>query len=75
MIRKIALTAAIVLGTATVALAAESDPNLLNRYPGHNMTQSGHLVSSDVALTGGRTAAGGEQAIFDRASRSSGGGY
>jgi hypothetical protein len=74
MFSKIALTAAIILGTASVALASESDPNLLNRYPGYNMTQSG-FVTSNVALTGGQAYKGGEQAQFDRASRSSGGGY
>jgi hypothetical protein len=75
MFSKIALTAAVVLGTATVALAGESDPNLLNRYPGYNMTQSGtSLVSRNVALTGSHVATG-EQSIFDRASRSTGGGY
>lgn len=74
MFSKIALTAAIVFGTATVALASESDPNLLDRYPGFNMTHSG-FASSNVALTGGKSVVSGEQAIFDRASRSTGGGY
>ena len=33
MITKTALIAALILGTASVAMASEFDPNLGNRYP------------------------------------------
>jgi len=33
---KIALIAALVAGTASIASAQEFDPNLANRYPGYN---------------------------------------
>jgi hypothetical protein len=33
---KIVLVAALVLGSASVALAQDADPNLLNRYPVYN---------------------------------------
>jgi hypothetical protein len=36
MITKTALTAAIILGTASFALATEHDQNLANRYAGFN---------------------------------------
>ena len=68
---KTALTAALVFGSVSVALASEFDPNLGNRYPQAN-TQM--FQSSNVALTG-KAATSGEQAWFDRASRSFGGGY
>ena len=67
---KTALTAALVIGSVSVALAGEFDPNLGNRYP-QATTQ---MQSSNVALTGS-TVIGGEQASIDRASRSFGGGY
>src|SRR5437868_6965629 len=53
MIRNIALAAALVFGTATVALSQEADPNLFNRYPAYNMTKGvGAWQSRSVALTG-----------------------
>ena len=67
---KTALTAALVIGSMSVALASEFDPNLGNRYP--QATQS--FQSRNVALASG-TVVGGEQAWIDRASRSFGGGY
>lgn len=78
MLTKTILSAAIIFGTASVALASESDPNLLNRYPVYNMTKqvaAPAFQSSNVALTGGHAIISGEQAQFDRASRSTGGGY
>ncbi len=33
---KLALAIALVAGTASVALAQDADPNLLNRYPAYN---------------------------------------
>lgn len=67
---KTALTAALVIGSMSVALASEFDPNLGNRYP--QATQS--FQSRNVALGQG-TVISGEQAWIDRASRSFGGGY
>jgi hypothetical protein len=69
---KTALTAALVIGSVSVALASEFDPNLGNRYP-QATTQV--MQSRNVALTGGYVAKSGEQAWIDRASRSFGGGY
>ncbi len=67
---KTALTTALVLGSLSVALASEFDPNLGNRYP-----QATQMQSRNVALSGGQTVVRGEQAWIDRASRSFGGGY
>jgi len=62
---KIALAAALVLGSASVALAdgGEADPNLLNRYPAYNgaVTSQGAVQtqrtfqSAPVALRRGGT--------------------
>jgi hypothetical protein len=38
---KIAVAAALVLGSASVALAQDADPNLLNRYPAYNGAVAG----------------------------------
>ena len=67
---KTALTAALVLGSVSFALASEFDPNLGNRYP----QATSQMQSRNVALTG-QTVVGGEQAWIDSASRSFGGGY
>jgi hypothetical protein len=66
---KTALTAALVLGSVSFALASEFDANLGNRYP----QATSQMQSRNVALTG--AVAGGEQTWIDRASRSFGGGY
>jgi hypothetical protein len=68
---KTALTAALVIGSMSVALASEFDPNLGNRYPQANAQV---FQSRNVALTGS-TVISGEQSWMDRASRSFGGGY
>lgn len=73
MIRNTALAAALVVGTASVALASEADPNLLNRYPAFNMTQGytgPALQTSNVALTGSIKT--GTQSWIDRASAQTG---
>lgn len=76
MLTKTILAAALIFGTASVALAGEADSNLLNRYPAYNMTH--HVMapafqSRDVALTNGHSPViSGEQAWFDRASRGMG---
>jgi hypothetical protein len=66
---KTALTAALVFGSVSVALASEFDPNLGNRYP---QATTKVFEGRNVAMT---TAISGEQAWIDRASRSFGGGY
>jgi hypothetical protein len=67
---KIALAAALIVGSASVAMAdGEFDPNLGNRYP-QATTQV--LEGRNVAMT---AAVSGQQAWIDRASRSFGGGY
>lgn len=66
---KTILTTALVIGSMSVALASEFDPNLGNRYP-----QATQMQSRNVALTGAPVVTG-EQAWIDRASRSFGGGY
>jgi hypothetical protein len=66
---KTALTAALVIGSMSVALASEFDANLGNRYP-----QAQSFQTSNVAMTG-HAAVNGEKAWLDRASRSFGGGY
>src|SRR5690349_5706887 len=53
---KIALVAALVFGSASVALAdGEFDPNLGNRFPGYNgpVATQGAWQSAPVALRGG----------------------
>ena len=82
---KIVLITALLLGSASVAMAdGEFDPNLGNRYPAYNgasatqsaaaPTQRG-FVQAPVSLGGGtmtrtQTFSAGEQSIMDRASRS-----
>jgi hypothetical protein len=56
MITKTALTTAIILGTASFALATEQDPNLANRYATFNGSAQ-VLQTRNVAL-------GGSQATF-----------
>jgi hypothetical protein len=74
MITKTALVAALIFGTASVALASEFDPNLGNRYPQAG-AQTRVLEGRNVALTGGNTVVIRNESYIDRASRSFGGGY
>lgn len=74
MITKTALVTALILGTASVAMATEFDPNLANRYPAYAATKSQMLEGRNVALTGAPTAIVRSQAEFDRASNPSAGG-
>jgi hypothetical protein len=69
MITKTAFVAALVLGTASVAMATEFDPNSANRYP---TTKSQVLQGRDVALTGAPSVIVRSQA--DRASNPYAGG-
>ncbi|MEA2928289.1 MAG: hypothetical protein QOG38_717 [Hyphomicrobiales bacterium] len=55
---KIALAAVLFAGSASVALAQDADPNLLNRYPGYNGTATapqGTFQSAPVGLRDGGT--------------------
>jgi len=74
MFTKIALTAAVIFGTASAALATEFDSNLANRYPAYASTESTMLEGRNVALTGGQSVIIGSQAGLDRASNASAGG-
>jgi len=74
MFTKTTLALALILGTASVALAQDADPNLFNRYPAYNMTKqvaAPAFETRGVALTGHATV-GGEQAQLARASWSTG---
>lgn len=66
---KTTLTAALIFGSVSVALATEFDPNLGNRYP---QAASRVLEGRNVALTGSQTIVSGAQ--IDRASNPSAGG-
>jgi hypothetical protein len=88
---KIALAAALVTATASVALAQDFDPNLANRYPAYAgpVAQQGTMQSAPVRLLQGRNVAlpsgkigiGAQASPFeiDRSDRASspyaGGGY
>ena len=69
---KTALTAALVLVSASAALATDFDPNLENRYP----QASARFQGSDVAMTGNQTIVRTPafQSTFDRASNPYAGG-
>ena len=48
---KLVLAAALLVGTASAALAQDADPNLLNRYPSYNGAASqGTFQSAPVGL-------------------------
>lgn len=70
MYTKTALIAAIIFGTASVALASEHDANLANRYSGFSTTQSAPVAfqSRAVSLNAGQAVV-----MFDRASNPEGG--
>ena len=76
MITKTALIAALVLGTASVAMAQDFDANLGNRYPAYAAPYASQQVleGRNVALTGRPSAIVESQAGFDRASNPSAGG-
>ena len=74
--KKIVLTAALVLATASAAMAFDFDPNLANRYPAYAAPQvqsAPVFTSRSVALTGGQSIVR-SQAGFDRASNPTAGG-
>ena len=85
MTKTIALAAALIAGTASLATAQEADPNLFNRYQslqnGAVATQSYQgFQSAPVALTQGRAvqvrpAVRANPQSFDSAPLISGGGY
>jgi hypothetical protein len=69
MFTKTALTAAIILSTASIALATEHDPNLANRYAsftGPAAAQAQVFQSAPVALQTRNVSLGGSQAVFVR---------
>ena len=76
MITKTALIAALVLGTASVAMAqGDFDGNLANRYPAYAAAHSSQVLEGrNVALTGRPSAIVESQVGFDRASNPSAGG-
>lgn len=72
--KKIALTAALVLSTASAAMAFDFDPNLANRYPAYAAPNAQQMLEGrNVALTGQPSAIVRTPA-FDRASNPSAGG-
>jgi hypothetical protein len=81
MFTKTALAGAIILGTASIALATEQDPNLANRYAGFDgaaAVQTQVLRSAPVMLQTRNVALRGGQAVVvkahDRAGASHDGG-
>ncbi len=68
--KKIALITALVIGTGSVALATEFDPNLANRYPSYSAPKSQSMITRDVVLGGGQW----QSPTFDRASNPNAGG-
>jgi hypothetical protein len=69
MFTKTALTAAIIFGTASVALAAEFDANQLNRYQGYTSPKSAPAFHSrDVSMGGSQVIIRNDQRWLDRAS-------
>ena len=79
---KTALTAALIIGSVSLASATEFDPNLQNRYPQASATQvfegrNVGLTTRNVALPQQTQTFGGTQATgFDRASNPyAGGGF
>jgi hypothetical protein len=75
MITKTALSAAIILGTASFALATEQDQNLANRYAGFN-GPAAVFQSAPVVLQTRNVSLGGSQAAktYDREGASTDGG-
>ena len=67
MFTKTALTAALILGTVSVALATEHDANLANRYPGISASAA-QFQGRNVSLNAGQTI------VMDRAGGSVDGG-
>jgi hypothetical protein len=79
MFTKTALTAAIIIGTASSAFAFEYDANPANRYPafaGPAAAQTQVLQSAPVALQTRNVSSGGSQTVIsgDRASSPNAGG-
>jgi len=68
--KKIALITALVIGTGSVALASEFDPNLANRYPTYATPKGQSMIARDVVLGGGQW----QSPTFDRASNANAGG-
>lgn len=71
--KKIALITALVIGTGSVALANDFDPNLANRYPSYAAPKGQSMITRDVGLGGGNWTAT-QSPTFDRASNPNAGG-
>jgi hypothetical protein len=72
--KKIALIAALVIGTGSVAFAEDGfDPNLANRYPSYAAPKSQTMTTRNVGLGGGQWTAT-QSPTFDRASNPNAGG-
>jgi len=69
--KKIALITALVIGTGSVALATEFDPNLGNRYPSYSAPKGQSMITRDVNLG---AATQWQSPTFDRASNPNAGG-
>ena len=70
--KKIALITALVIGTASVALADEFDPNLANRYPSYAAPKLSRC--SKARRAGRRPDRQRQSQTFDRASNPNAGG-
>jgi hypothetical protein len=71
--KKIALITALVIGTGSVALANDFDPNLANRYPAYAAPKGQTMTTRNVGLGGGSWTAQ-QSPTFDRASNPNAGG-
>ena len=71
--KKIALITALVIGTGSVALANDFDPNLVNRYPAYAAPKGQTMTTRNVGLGGGSWTAQ-QSPTFDRASNPNAGG-
>ena len=71
--KKIALITALVIGTGSVALANDFDPNLANRYPAYSAPKGQTMTTRNVGLGGGSWTAQ-QSPTFDRASNPNAGG-
>ena len=71
--KKIALITALVIGTGSVALANDFDPNLANRYPAYAAPKGQTMTTRNVGL-GGASWTAQQSPTFDRASNPNAGG-
>lgn len=73
--KKIALIAALVIGTGSVAFAEDGfDPNLANRYPGYAAPGQIQVMTTRPVALGGSQWIAPQMQAFDRASNPYAGG-